>query len=42
MRNLVSAPNIIRMIKSMKRRLEGRVAHMGKWNEHRNLVGNPE
>jgi hypothetical protein len=43
LRNLYISPSIIRMIKSRRMRLEGRVARMGeKRNECRILVGNTE
>jgi hypothetical protein len=41
--NLYSSPNIIRMIKSRRMRLAGRVARMGETrNGYRLLVGKPE
>jgi hypothetical protein len=41
--NLYSSPNIIRMIKSRRTRLEGHIARMGKKNNvYRVLVENPE
>jgi hypothetical protein len=42
LRDLYPSPSIIRIIKSRRMRLAGRVARMGKRSAYRLLVGNPE
>jgi hypothetical protein len=42
LRDLYSSPNIIRMIKSRKKRWTGHVAELGKRNACRLLVGEPQ